>query len=95
MNLLELKEKVKSGSDEVVKRIDPRTTGGIWAKIRNVAGITAAVGGLVLIMPVSLPATVVGWVTWITTASSLIAGGANLDKSKYAKERLQEPEISQ
>lgn len=72
---------------ETIERIDPRTTGGIWAKVRNVAAIVGSVGGLVLLAPITLPATVTAWITWVTIAAGTLSGASNLDKSKLLKNK--------
>lgn len=73
---------IKSIKQETKDRLNPKTTGSKWKKVRNIAGVVSVVGSLVIAAPVALPATAAAWVTWITLASGIIAGRAHLDKSK-------------
>jgi len=78
---MELKKIVKATGKEIKERVDPRTTGSLWKRVRNIAGIVAFVGGVVIAAPVSLPTAVVTWITWLTATSAGISGAAWLDKS--------------
>lgn len=67
--------------EQIVDRVDQKTTSSKWKKARNIAGIVAAAGGLLLIMPVNLPASVIGWVQWGVALASFVSGGSALTKT--------------
>ena len=67
---------------EIKDRVSNKTIGSRWKKARNICGIIAMIGGFVLFMPISLPASVISWVYWITSVSGALAARGHLDKSK-------------
>lgn len=69
----EIKEEIKS-------RISSKTIPSGWKKVRNVAGIIATVGTLALAAPVSIPAVISSWVTYIVLITGTIAGTSQLTK---------------
>lgn len=77
-----LKEKISEelSVDSVKKRIDPRTTGKFWAKVRDVAGVVGGVTSSILLAP--LPPKIELAVKIVTGISFAIAGRAWVDKSK-------------
>jgi len=75
--MLTAKEIVQESKD----RLNPKTTGKKWAKVRNIAGIIAGVGGGLLLIPV-MPAAAIPYIQAVTIISSVLAGRAYLDKSK-------------
>ena len=79
-----MKAQLKKAGKEIKERVDPKTTPKFWRKVRNVAGIVASVGGLIIspIAPFTLPATAISWVSYITMISGVIAGRAHLTKEK-------------
>ena len=81
MNIKETGKKVIKNAKE---RIDPKTTGSRWAKIRNACGIAAAVGFLIVspACPFAIPAAVASWVTFGSSVLAVVGGVAHLDKSK-------------
>ena len=75
---------------EIIKdRLSSKTIGERWKKVRDVAGIVYVVGSLIVtpLFPVALPAVVVQTVSWITLASGVIAGRAQLDTSNKNKNK--------
>ena len=72
----------KFTQEQVVDRVNPKTTRSKWKKIRNVCGIVAAVGALFIppVQIVALPVVVVKIVTVVTAVSGVIAGRTYLDK---------------
>ena len=79
---------VKTTSKEAVTRLDPRTTGGWFKKVRDVAAVIATVGLIVTEAPISIPVSILVWIKWGTVASSIIVTEANLDKSKKLLSKL-------
>lgn len=75
---------VKEITTEVTERIDPRTTGSRWAKIRNIAGVIAGVSGGLLLIPI-LPIAVIPYIQALTAVSVAISGRAWIDKSNIKK----------
>lgn len=77
-----LKEKISEelSVDSVKKRIDPRTTGRFWSKVRDVAGVVGGVTSSILLAP--LPPKIELAVKIVTGISFAIAGRAWVDKSK-------------
>ena len=77
-----LKEKISEelSVDSVKKRIDPRTTGRFWSKVRDVAGVIGGVTSSILLAP--LPPKIELAVKIVTGISFAIAGRAWVDKSK-------------
>ena len=78
-------EKIKKAAiatkQEVADRLSFKTVSSKWKKIRNISGTISIAGGLIMAAPVSIPATVLSWISYITLASGVIAGRAHLDKS--------------
>ena len=66
--------------DSVKKRIDPRTTGKFWTKVRDIAGVVGGVTSSILLAP--LPPKIELAVKIVTGISFAIAGRAWVDKSK-------------
>lgn len=77
-----LKEKISEelSVDSVKKRIDPRTTGKFWTKVRDIAGVVGGVTSSILLAP--LPPKIELAVKIVTGISFAIAGRAWVDKSK-------------
>jgi len=69
--------------NEAIDRVDPRTTGSKWKKVRNWVGIGSSVLLLLVspICPFALPAGIASWITFVGSAGVIVAGGAHLDKS--------------
>lgn len=80
LNKIEMKK--QAIIKEISERISPKTTPSIFRKIRNIAGIIATAGGLVLAAPVALPAGAALWIGYITMISGTIAGTSHLTKKK-------------
>ena len=78
--MLTTKEIVQETKD----RLDPKTTGFFWAKVRNVAGIIAGVGGGLLLIPL-IPAAAIPYIQAVTVISTTIATGAHMDKSNVLR----------
>lgn len=64
---------------ELIKRIKAPTP-KFWRKVRNTCGTVAAIAGLVLTAPVSLPATAITALTYIAVVAGTIAGTAQITK---------------
>lgn len=69
---------------ETKDRINPKTTGNLWAKVRNIAGLIAGVGGGLLLIPI-IPAAAIPYIQAVTVISTTIATGAHLDKSNVLR----------
>ena len=69
---------------ETKERINPKTTGKFWAKVRNISAIIAGIGGGLLLIPV-MPAAAIPYIQAVTIISSALAGGANMDKSRIKR----------
>lgn len=82
INWMTLKEKISEelSVDSVKKRIDPRTTGKFWTKVRDIAGVVGGVTSSILLAP--LPPKIELAVKIVTGISFAIAGRAWVDKSK-------------
>jgi small-conductance mechanosensitive channel len=74
----------KLAKEQVVDRVNPKTTGSKWKKLRNICGVTSAVLFLAVspVFPVALPAGVAAWLTFGGSVLGIVAGGAHLDKSR-------------
>jgi len=74
---------VKKAGQEVVDRVNPKTTGAKCKKLRNWVGIGSSILLLLVspVCPIALPAGIASWITFIGSAGVIIAGGAHLDKS--------------
>lgn len=72
----------------IINKIDPRTTGGRWKRVRNIAGIVAGGLGLIILAPINLPADIALWIQWGAAVSGFIATGANFDSSDKEKKGL-------
>lgn len=75
--MLTAKEIVQETKD----RLNPKTTGKKWAKVRNIAGIIAGVAGGLLFIPIMPPAAI-PYIQAIAAISTAVAGRAYLDKSR-------------
>lgn len=67
---------------EIKQRLSPKTTPKFWAKVRNIAGLIAGVGGILIapVCPFSLGATAITWIEFITAISASVASTAHLTK---------------
>jgi hypothetical protein len=85
MSIKEVKVKAKKiAKEQVADRLNPKTTGKKWAKVRNICGIASGVLFLVVspVFPVALPAAAASWITFGASALGIVAGSAHLDKSR-------------
>jgi len=78
-----LKDSIKQSG----KRLDPRTTGGWFAKARNIAASLAGIGGSLMIAPIDFTDKTTGWIKAITGILTAIAGLTNLNTSKNDSKR--------
>jgi hypothetical protein len=65
---------------EIKDRLSNKTTPKGWKRVRNIAGIIATAGSLVLAAPVSLPAAAISWITYTILVTGTIAGTSHLTK---------------
>jgi hypothetical protein len=61
-------------------RLSGKNTPKVWKRIRNIAAIVASIGGIALAAPVSIPAGIAAWISYIALVSGTIAGTSHLTK---------------
>lgn len=66
---------------ELKDRLNQKTTHPFWAKVRNVSGTISGIAWSIVGFSV-LPPEYMAYAVIIATGTSLIAGGAALDKTK-------------
>lgn len=67
---------------EIKERISPKTTPKGWAKVRNVAGIVAGIGGIIIspVCPIAFGATFISWAQFVTAIAGTVATTSHLTK---------------
>jgi len=79
-------EAIKNVAGKVKKeyneRIDPATTGEIANQIKKYAKYVFIASSLLSAIPVTLPASILPWLSYIVLVSGVISGMSSLDKSK-------------
>lgn len=73
-----MNKKIKQKFHET--RLSGKNTPKGWKRVRNIAAIIAAIGGVALAAPVSIPASIAAWVSYATLVSGTIAGTSHLTK---------------
>lgn len=73
---------------ELKDRLSFKTTPKLWAKVRNVAGIVAGIGGVLIspICPFTLGVTAVAWIQFTVAISTTVAVNSHLTKESTVTE---------